>query len=47
MGEKLEIILTWGYRLASAVLIAVPAIREIESVLDPKPEVIEVRNDER
>lgn len=47
MSEKLEIVLTWVDRLASAAKIAVPAVREIVSVIDPKPEVIDVRNDER
>jgi|GEM_PF-3831920 hypothetical protein len=47
MSEKLEIVLTWVDRLASAAKIAVPAVREIVSVMDPKPEVIEISNDER
>lgn len=45
MRGKLEIVLTWVERMASAVSIAVPAIREIVSIMDSKPEVIEIRND--
>lgn len=45
MGVKLEVVLTWVERVAKAAAIAVPAIREIVSVMDPKPEVIMISND--
>ena len=47
MSTKLEIVLTWVDRVAEATKIAVPAIRDIVSVMDSKPNVIEVSDDER
>lgn len=44
MGVKLEIGLIWVERMANAILVAVPAIRKISSIMDPKPEVIIVSN---
>jgi len=45
MGAKLEVVLYWAERAAAVVSIAVPAIREIVSVLDPKSEVVLISND--
>lgn len=46
MLDKFGNVLYWVERTATAVLIAVPAIRKIVTVMDPKSEVILVNNDE-
>lgn len=45
MGVKLEVVLYWTERVAAAVAVAVPAVREIVSILDSKPDVVLISND--
>lgn len=47
MSAKLEVVLTWAERIATAVSIAVPAIRQVAAVLTANPpEGVLVSNDE-
>lgn len=39
MSNKLNVVLIWAERIATAVSIAVPAIRKVVSILGAKPEV--------
>lgn len=46
MGEKLNSVLTWVERFASAISIAVPAFRDVVAVFaSTKPEVIQIDED--
>lgn len=46
MSAKLEVVLAWAERIATAVLIAVPTIRQVAAVLTVnQPEVVLVSND--
>lgn len=47
MSAKLAVVLTWAERIATAVLIAVPAIRGVASELEAaRSEVKLISNDE-
>ena len=47
MSAKLSVVLTWAERIATAVLIAVPAIRGVASELDAaQAEAVLICNDE-
>lgn len=47
MGNKFSVVLTWAERIGQAIIIAVPAIRDIASVMDPmQPEVLPVKANE-
>ena len=46
MRDKFENVLYLAELTATAILVAVPAIREIVSIMDPKSDVILVSDDE-
>lgn len=47
MSAKLKVVLTWAERIATVVLIAVPAIRSISSEVDAaKAEIALIRKEE-